>query len=434
MLNMKIVSARSVRGKIQIPGDKSISHRAGLLAAMCEGTTRIENFATAADCHTTLSCLESLGVTIRVEDSAVIIDGIGKTGFRAPAGSLDCGNSGTTMRQLAGVLAGQHFDSVLIGDASLSKRPMMRIIEPLAAMGANIVSDDGHAPIHVNGGNRLNGIEHEMKIASAQIKSCILLAGLLANGRTTVIEHIPTRDHTERMLRWFGIDVAVKDDVDRKVISIEGDQMLTSRDLNIPGDISSGAYFMIAAACLPESSIEIENVGLNSTRSAIIDVLRRFGASITITNERVVCNEPVGDLKIAGQFESTKGPRNVLDGKIIANIIDEIPILAVFGTQINGGLEIRDAEELRVKESDRITATVENLRKMGAQVTEFADGFKVEKSDLKGARISSFGDHRIAMAFAVAGLFAAGKTEIAGATCADISFPGFFEILRSVVR
>ncbi len=406
-----------------------------MLAAMADGTTQITNFATAADCHTTLGCLENLDVKISIDGTAVIIQGVGKRGFRAPVGPLDCGNSGTTMRLIAGILAGQNFDSILTGDASLTKRPMKRIIEPLLSMGAKIESVGDHAPLHIYGygEKHLNGVEYKLNIASAQIKSCILLTGLFAVGRTTVIEPIPTRDHTERMLRWLGVDVREENLADEKRISVSGDQILKARDIDIPGDISSAAFFIVAAACLPDSSVEIENVGLNPTRNAIFDVLRQFGVDIKITNERLENNEPVGDLAIDSRLDSANVGCNILNGKLIANILDEIPILAVFGTQIDGGLEIRDASELRVKESDRIAAIVENLRRMNADVEEFPDGFRVAKSELNGAEINSYGDHRIAMAFAVAGLFAKGDTKIIGAECADISFPGFFETLKSVV-
>lgn len=431
---MKLRSANSVHGTIVLPGDKSISHRAAMFAAIAEGETRIENFSRAVDCQTTLDVLGTLGVRVRRADSTVSILGVGKAGLTRPVGPIDCGNSGTTIRLLSGILAGQKFDSTLTGDSSLANRPMKRIIDPLVDMGANIEAEDDRIPIRITGGSRLTGREHRMIVASAQVKSCILLAGLNAFGKTTVVEPVATRDHTERMLRWFGVDVDEQTTVDGKRISIDGASRLTGRELSIPADISSAAFFLVAAACLPASELILPGVGLNPTRRAIVETLTRLGASITIENERTVCNELVGELIVrSGITAPPAGAPNIVRGDVIANLIDEIPVLAVFGTQLNGGLEIRDAAELRVKESDRIASIVENLRRMGADITEFDDGLRVSRSRLKGAVIESFGDHRIAMAFAVAALFADGETEIRGADCADISFPGFFESLASVV-
>lgn len=432
---MKIRPVKRLKGEINLPGDKSISHRAALFSALAAGATRIENFATSADCASTLSCLEQLGVEIHRENSTVFVKGVGKTGFQKPENSLDCGNSGTTMRLLAGVLAGQSFDSVLIGDESLSQRPMRRVIEPLTEMNARLEATENHAPLKIFGRNPLSAISFEPPVASAQVKSCVLLAGLNSDGTTSVIEKTPTRDHTERMLRWFGVRVEETETDGGKLIRVSGDANLTARDLIVPSDVSSAAFFLVAAAGLKDSEIVLRGVGLNPTRKAIVDVLKDFGAEIEIFNERVIAGEPVGDLLVqgTGSLES-KLSANILRGKIIANLIDEIPILAVFGTQIEGGLEIRDATELRVKESDRITSVVTNLRAMGAAVEEFEDGLRVRRSRLKGARIDSFGDHRIAMAFAVAALFAEGETEIADAECAAVSFPAFFETLQSVAQ
>ncbi len=433
---MKLKPADSIRGKVELPGDKSISHRAAMFAAIADGETRIENFSRAVDCHTTLDAVESLGVCVQRNGTTIIINGKGKTGLTAPKGPIDCGNSGTTIRILSGILAGQSFDSILTGDESLAKRPMKRIIEPLRKMGAKIEAINDRVPIHIFGGQPLVGVEHEMQIASAQVKSCILLAGLNAAGNTTVIEPVATRDHTERMLSWFGIDV-VEEDIDPgKLISIDGSAGLTARDLSIPADISSAAFFLVAAACLPNSELTMPNVGINPTRHAILEVLQQLGAIIAVENHRIVCNESVADLTVRSKKGSDRldGSSNTLSGDIIANLIDEIPILAILGTQLESGLEIRDAAELRFKESDRITSIVENLRRMGAEVVEFPDGFRVECSKLKGAVIDSFGDHRIAMAFAVAALFADGETKINDAECVDISFPGFFETLASVVK
>jgi 3-phosphoshikimate 1-carboxyvinyltransferase len=441
---MKIQPANSLQGKITLPGDKSISHRAALLSAMAGGEAKIENFATSADCASTVSCLQQLGVEIKRENTTIFVKGVGKNGFQKPDISLDCGNSGTTMRLLSGILAGQNFDSVLSGDASLSKRPMRRVIEPLAQMSVKIEAVDGHAPLKIHAKNPLQAISYELPVASAQVKSCVLLAGLNANGTTKVKSKAKarittSRNHTELMLRYLGAEIEEKfvesEDGYVEEISINGSSKLVSRDLIVPSDISSAAFFIVAASCLKNSEIIIKNVGLNPTRTAIIEVLQNFGAKIEILNEREVCNEIVGDLQVSGSENlQPKIDSNIVGGEIIANLIDEIPILAVFGTQIETGLEIRDAGELRVKESDRIKSVVENLRRMNASVEEFADGFRIEKSVLKAARIDSFGDHRIAMAFSVAALFARGETEIDGAECAGVSFPEFFDTLKKVLR
>ncbi len=430
---MKINTAKNIQGTLRLPGDKSISHRAAILSAMAEGNTRIQNFAESADCASTLKCLEALGVEIRRDDLTVIVKGVGKKGFSKPAVELDCENSGTTMRLLSGLLAGQNFDSVLIGDRSLQKRPMRRVIEPLRSMGARIDAEGNHAPLRIAGTNPLHSIDFEPPVASAQIKSCIMLAGLNADGETSVFERIPTRDHTERMLRWLGADVEETELPGMKKLSISGQAGLTAKDIEVPADVSSAAFFIIAAACLKDSKIVIPNVGINPSRTAIISVLQHVGADIEIFDRREICNELVGSLRIRGNSGILpRTAQNVLNGPIIANLIDEIPILAVAGTQLENGLEIRNASELRIKESDRISAVVNNLRKMNASVEEFEDGFRIENSELKGAVVNSFGDHRIAMAFAVAGLLASGETEILGAECAGVSFPGFFDMLSSV--
>ena len=421
-----------LRGEIRLPGDKSISHRAAMLAAIAVGETRIENFAASADCGSTLKCLKQLGVDIRHDGTTVWVNGVGKSGFRPPDGPLDCGNSGTTMRLLAGVLAGQSFDSVLIGDDSLQSRPMKRVIEPLIAMGAKIDSIEGRAPLTIHGRNPLRAIEYELPVASAQIKSCILLAGLNADGETAVIEQIPTRDHTERMLRWFGVDVkATKSH--RSRISVTGACALISSDLVVPADISAAAFFLVAATCLQGSNIRLPGVGINPTRAAIIEVLtQKFGASVIVNEPREQNNEPVADISADGRLTTQRSKE--IKGSIVANLIDELPVLAVLGTQLEDGLEVRDAAELRVKETDRIAAVVTNLKRMGAEVEEFEDGFRVGRSKLKGARVDSYGDHRIAMAFAIAGLLAEeGETEIIGGECVDVSFPGFFQTLQDAV-
>ena len=429
---MKIRPAVALRGEVVLPGDKSISHRAAILLSLSDGRAKISNFATSADCAATVDCFRSLGVEIGREGSELSVEGVGKDGLSAPGGPLNCENSGTTMRLMAGVLAGQEFESILTGDDSLSRRPMKRVIEPLVKMGADIEGTEGHAPLIIRGRRPLEAIDYEPPVASAQIKSCVLLAGLNSSGRTSVLERTPTRDHTERMLRWLGVDVETES-VDEGVrISVSGDSRLTAKDIKVPSDLSSAAFFLVAAGFLADSELRLPNVGLNGSRRAVVDVLAEIGVDIEIANEREECNEPVADLIVRGN-PGTPSELVHLSGGVIANLIDEIPILAIAGTQMEGGLEIRGAGELRVKESDRIAAVVGNLRKMGANVEEFEDGLRVERSELKGAFVESFGDHRIAMAFAVAGLFASGETEIIGAECAAVSFPAFFDVLEQVI-
>lgn len=404
-----------------------------MFAAIASGTSRISNFAESADCSSTIDCLLGLGVEIERDQNNVSITGRGKRGFDAPTKPLDCGNSGTTMRLISGILAGQDFESVLIGDESLSKRPMRRIISPLSEMGAEIKAVEGHAPLTIKGKHPLNPIHFTLPVASAQLKSSVLLAGLFGSGETSLIESVPTRDHTERMLRGFGVNLETETtDMGRK-ISVSGDAELTATDMSVPSDVSSAAFFLVAAACLNGSMIELPNVGLNPTRTAVIDVLQQYGADIEIKDQMESAGEPIGTLVVKGKADLSGTSGHIVRGDIVANLIDEVPILAIFGTQIEGGIEIRDAAELRVKESDRIAAVVENLRRMDADVEEFEDGLRVGKSQLKGAKIDSFGDHRIAMAFAVAGLFADGDTEIIGAECAAVSFPKFFDVLESAV-
>ncbi|MBK7512998.1 MAG: 3-phosphoshikimate 1-carboxyvinyltransferase [Chloracidobacterium sp.] len=428
MILMFVHPAKSLTGTLRLPGDKSISHRAAMFAAMASGTSTISTFAASSDCGSTLDCLASLGCEITRSGNDVTVAG---RPFTRPDSPLDCGNSGTTMRLMSGILAGRQVGAALIGDESLSSRPMNRVIEPLEEMGAEISSNNGKAPLVVTPGRPLSGTRHELRIASAQIKSCLLLAGIGAEGTTEVIEPVPTRDHTERMLRWFGAEI---DTSIPGAISIKGGQMLSARSFSVPGDISSAAFFMVAAASLEGSALTLESIGLNPSRTGIIDVLRRTGVDLSITDERVECGEPVGDIVVQGSRQRlTAAAPLLLDGPLIANIIDEIPVLAVLGTQMGQGLEIRGAGELRVKESDRIRTVVEGLRSMGADVVEFDDGLRVAHSQLHGARINSYGDHRIAMAFAVAASFAIGETEIVDADCVDVSFPGFFETLKSVV-
>jgi 3-phosphoshikimate 1-carboxyvinyltransferase len=453
-----------------VPGDKSISHRAAIVAAMSSGgRARIDNFSTSADCASTLAALSQLGVSIRREAGAVVVfeGDAGRASsasrgltrrLRAPSEPLDCGNSGSTMRMLAGLLAGQEFASVLTGDESLRARPMKRIIEPLELMGARLHSQDGRAPLRVEGRAPLDAVRYEMPVASAQVKSAILLAGLNAEGRTEVVEgETPTRDHTERMLRWLGARVETTTETRRKlnedgieerkvegdvrgaassVVSVEGMKSFEARDIDVPGDISSAAFLIAAAALLEGSELTLEGVGLNPTRTEILRTMRALGADVEASDVRLVCNEETGEVRIRGvRGNLAAGEAGVIDGALVAQLIDELPVLAVVGSQVEGGLRIRDASELRVKESDRIGATVENLRAMGAEVEEYADGLAVGGgARLRGARLRAHGDHRIAMAFTVAALIADGASELEGAECVAVSFPEFFRLLESVAE
>lgn len=440
---MKINPANHIAGTITLPGDKSISHRAAIFSALANGESMIENFSSAADCASTLQCLQALGVEIKRDGTTIFIKGVRKNGFQKPVKDLDCGNSGTTVRLLAGVLAGQNFESVLTGDESLSIRPMKRVITPLGMMGAKIESENNCLPLKIYGKNPLRSIEYEMPVASAQVKSCVLLAGLNADGITKVrspkskVQSPTSRNHTEIMLNNLGAEIEEEflecDGEFVHQVSVSDESVLAAKDFYVPSDISSAAFFAVAAACLKNSELVIKNVGLNPTRTAFLDVLKRFGANFEILNLTENGGEIIGDLRVFEKNECLVA-NNLIGGEIIANLIDEVPILAVFGTQIENGLEIRNAAELRVKESDRIAAVVENLKRMKAKVEEFPDGLRVHKSNLKSAKIESFGDHRIAMAFSIAALLAEGETEIVGAESANVSFPEFFKTLAEITK
>lgn len=415
-----------------MPGDKSISHRAAIVAAMARGSSRLVNYSTSEDCASTLSCLRQLGISYhRVEDD-IHINSEGMRGFKQPRSELDCGNSGTTMRLLLGVLAAQPFESILTGDASLLSRPMTRVVQPLQLMGASVSSKNGRPPLGMSGTSDLKAISYELPVASAQVKSCVLLAGLSAQGRTEVIESLgSTRDHTERLLRWFGVPVTQSNGA----IGVDGPIEFDSKDVEIPGDISSAAFFIAAAALLPGSELVMSNVDLNPTRIHFLSLLRSFGLDIATNNLREVCNEPVGEVVVRGISADSLPPQDIeLRGAAISQLIDELPLLAVVATQLDCRFEIRDARELRHKESDRIKTTVSNLRLMGAEVEEHDDGLTLMGPvKLRAARLTSFGDHRIAMAFAVAALFATGESEIDEADCVGISFPNFFQMLDTVM-
>ena len=425
-----------------MPGDKSISHRAAMIATLASGTSSMRNFSTSADCAATLSCLTALGVQIERVGEDLLISGVGGGGLREPKAPLDCGNSGTTMRLLAGILAGQDFQSTLTGDDSLRSRPMQRIIEPLRLMGANISSNDGRAPLTIQGRTGLNAISYELLVASAQVKSCILLAGLSAEGRTEVIENQTTRDHTERILRSFGVQVetgeAEHEGENARFVAVNGPARLSACNVFIPGDVSSAASFIAAAALLPGSSLEMSDIGVNPTRVLFLNQFRVMGLDVEITRARENNNEPVGVIRVRGSRKQLSGKFDspmTIRGLVVPQLIDELPLLAVVGSQIAGGIEIRDAAELRVKESDRIATTAQNLRAMGAVVEELDDGLRVAgPAELRGAKIDPRGDHRIAMAFTVAALLAEGETEITDSECVAVSFPEFFELLESVVE
>jgi 3-phosphoshikimate 1-carboxyvinyltransferase len=407
---------------VTLPGDKSISHRYAILASLAEGTSHIANYSTGADCHSTLACLRNLGIGIDVDSANVTIHGKGLDGWIAPSQDLDAGNSGSAMRMLAGALAPQPFRSRLIGDESLSRRPMGRIIEPLTTMGASITARDGKFPPLEIHGQPLHSIDYTLPVASAQVKTCVLLAGLFCEGETVVREPIRTRDHTEVALTQFGAYLTVN----KRVIALEGRPKLLARDLLVPSDLSSAAFFLVAASIVPGSSLLLRGVGLNPTRSALLDFLLSAGAQIRIVNFEHTAGEPSGDLQVS--YSSIQG--GVIEGEVAAALIDEIPVLAILGAVSENGLVVRDAKELRVKETDRIATVLDNLRRMGIEAEELPDGMKIPgQQKFHGAHVDSFGDHRIAMAFAVAGLIADGETVIENAEAASVSFPEFYDLL-----
>ncbi len=421
-----ICPAKTLAGSVRLPGDKSISHRYAMLGGIAEGTTKLENFSTGADCASTLGCLRALGVKWERNGGSVVIQGRGAK-LQAPSVPLDCGNSGSTIRMLSGVLAGQDFTSELAGDDSLSRRPMSRIIQPLEMMGAKIeAANGGRPPLHVTGA-RLKAIDYKLPVASAQVKTSLLFAGLYADGTTRIEEPIQTRDHGELALQAFGAQI------DRRMreVSISGGQKLRSIEATVPGDISSAAFFLCAAGLFPDSQLSIPGLLLNPTRARLLDVLMGLGLRITMSELEEQHGELVGTLLVQGG--TLKGVR-IAEGDAAA-LIDEIPVLAAIAPYTSDGIEIRDARELRVKESDRIASVATNLRLMGADVEEFDDGLRIPGGQkLHGASLDSFGDHRIAMAFAVAALRADGATEITGADAAVISYPEFFNALESLVQ
>jgi 3-phosphoshikimate 1-carboxyvinyltransferase len=432
--------ARNVRGSVELPGDKSISHRYAMLAGIAEGPSRFENFSTGADCASTLGCMRALGVTWERKQAAgnvIEVQGRGLA-LASPTQPLDCGNSGSTMRMLSGIVAGQSFTSEMIGDESLSRRPMERVIKPLSAMGAQIASHEGKPPLRVTG-SALKAIDYKMPVASAQVKSCLLFAGLLAEGDTRIEEPLRTRDHGEVALRAFGAQLERKGSSQGNsgggsngyAVRIRGGQKLRGIQARVPGDLSSAAFFLCAAALFPESQLTVTNLLMNPTRARLLDILMQMGLRISVTQLDEVHGEMVGSLQVeGGQLKGVK-----MAGADSAALIDEIPVLAAIAPYTKQGIEVRDAKELRVKESDRIAAVATNLRRMGAEVEEREDGLKIGGGQtLHGAELDSYGDHRIAMAFAIAALRAESETLIRGTESAAISYPAFFQTLATLTE
>ncbi len=424
---MNINPISSLQGTINIPSDKSISHRSVMFGSLALGKTTVSNFLMGEDCLSTIQCFRKLGVTIEIDAETVIVHGKGLHGLTAPKEVLDCGNSGTTVRLLSGILAAQGFSSTLTGDASIQKRPMQRVINPLGSMGATIsAKDNNFCPMHISP-STLKGMTYHSPVASAQVKSCLLLAGLYADSPTTVTEPFISRDHTERMLAAFGAEIKREG----TAVTVMPCKELYASDIIVPGDISSAAFFMVAALITPHSNITIKNVGINPTRRGILDVLIDMGGDITICNEKTICGEPVCDLNI----KSSSLHGTVVEGSIIPALIDEIPALAVAACFAKGQTVIKDAAELKVKESNRIDALYSELSKMGADIIPTDDGLKINgMKPLKGAVLESFHDHRIAMSLAVAACNASSLSTIQNAECVKISFPNFFELLQTLTR
>jgi 3-phosphoshikimate 1-carboxyvinyltransferase len=421
-MEQRISLASALTGSITLPGDKSISHRYAMIASLAEGDTRIANYSTGADCHSTLECMQALGIEIAGQGTEFVIHGKGLDGLRAATRDLDAGNSGSTIRMLSGILAGQTFRSRIFGDESLSRRPMQRIMKPLAEMGARIhAREDKFPPLEIEG-TKLHPIDYTLPVPSAQVKTCVLFAGLFAEGETSVTETVRSRDHTEIALREFGADLRVT----RQKITLAGRPKLTGRELVVPSDLSSAAFFLVAALLVPGSRLSIHGVGLNPTRSALLDFLCGMGAKIQIPELESVNGELVGEIQV--QHSVVRG--GVIEGGFTAALIDEIPVLAVLGAASEEGLTVKGAGELRVKETDRIRTVVDNLRRLGVEAEELPDGMAIPgRQKFRAAEFDSFGDHRIAMAFAVAALRADGESVIHGAEAASVSFPEFWNTL-----
>lgn len=415
-------------GRISVPGDKSISHRSIIFGSLAQGETYVENFLMGEDCISTINCFRAMGVEIESKGTSVRIKGVGLKGLKKPEGVLDAGNSGTTIRILTGLLAFQDFESVLDGDASLRKRPMSRVSEPLNMMGADISCTNGkYPPVTIKPTRAGRGIRYVQPTASAQVKSCLLMAGMYCDEVVEVIQPSISRDHTERMMKYFDIDITVKD----KSVSIKKSEGFKGKKIFVPGDISSAAFYIVAASIAEGSDIVIENVGLNPTRTGIIDVMKSMGADITIENEKLLNEEPIGDIRVKG----SKLNGITINGDIIPRIIDEIPIIALAAVFADGDTDISDAEELRVKETDRIDAVCNELNKMGALIEAKPDGMVIKGSKkLIGAEVKSYGDHRMGMMLSLAGSFADGETSIDDVDCINVSNPDFYEILNRLKR
>lgn len=419
-----------LKGTVELIGDKSISHRAIMFSSIAKGTTRIKNFLMGQDCLSTIDCFRKMGVNIDINDKEVIVKGVGLRGLKKPNEILNVGNSGTTIRLMMGILAGNEFESTVIGDESIGKRPMKRVTDPLRLMGCNIKGNDdaNFTPITIYGGN-LNGIEYEMPVASAQVKSSIILASLYADSSSTIIEKSKSRNHTEIMLNSFGADIKFNDlKIDVKPVR----ELFSVGNINVAGDISSAAFIIAAASIVEGSEVLIKNIGLNETRTGIIDVLEAMNGNFEIIDKRVESGEVVGDLIVR---YSDKLIGTTIDSNLIPRLIDEIPVIAILATQANGTTVIKDAKELKVKESNRIKAVVDNLKNMGAEIEELEDGMVIKgKTKLKGANIKTFNDHRIAMAFSVASLISEGKLNLDNTACIDISFPGYFDLINNLLK
>ncbi|MBI5699776.1 3-phosphoshikimate 1-carboxyvinyltransferase [Candidatus Saganbacteria bacterium] len=448
MKTLKISRTNKLHGEVYIPGDKSISHRAVMLGAIADGETVIDNFLDSEDCLATLDCFRKLGIESRkskVENRKLVkIQGKGLHGLSKPDGALNVGNSGTTIRLISGILAGQSFETTITGDASIQKRPMKRIAEPLSRMGAGISGREGrdvrekeggggseiYPPLTISGG-KLRPIEYKLPMASAQVKSCVLLAGLYAEGETCVIEPAPSRDHTERMLSYLGVKFAKLGNT----VSVCGPASFEGRTIDVPGDISSAAFLMVAGLLVPNSDLLLRNVGTNPTRTGILEVLHRMGAQVEVLDEEIISGEPRASIEIRKlKIENRKLEGMEIGGELIPKVIDEIPIIAVLATQATGQTIIKDAKELRVKESDRIKTISTELKKMGAKIKEKEDGMVISgPTKLKGTKVQSYGDHRVAMSLAVAGLIAEGETIIEDTDCIETSFPGFEDLLKKLL-
>jgi 3-phosphoshikimate 1-carboxyvinyltransferase len=426
-MRQTIRPAGRLSGLVTLPGDKSISHRYAMIASLAEGASKITNYSTGADCHSTLGCVRALGIEVAQEGTTITIQGRGLDGWKPPAQDLDAGNSGSTIRMMSGLLAAQPFVSRIFGDESLSRRPMGRIIKPLEQMGARIEARDGQFPPLVIHGSGLHPIDYTLPVPSAQVKTCVLFGGLFAEGTTIVRETIRSRDHSEIALREFGADLKVA----KRVITLEGRPKLTGRDVIVPSDLSSAAFFLVAGLLIPGAQLVIQNVGLNPTRSSLLDFLLSIGAPVKVQRIESVNGELIGDIEV--RYSRVRG--GTIDKELTAALIDEIPVLAVLGAASEEGIVICDAQELRIKETDRIATVAENFKRMGVEVEVTPDGMRVPgKQKFRAAAFDSFGDHRIAMAFAVAALAGDDESTIDNAEAASVSFPEFWTILREIAR